>query len=124
VPLLGYALLIGTAAAVLWVWSPDGMPAALLGGGAALMALVAAAVAVGGRERGAPAVRPIPDYSFPVVAIAFALCTMLVGAYLGLYLILVGGGVMLLGVGGLLREARAERRALRRAQRERAGDAG
>jgi hypothetical protein len=116
VPLLGYALLIGIAAAVLWAWSPDRLPAALLGGGAALMALVAAAVALGGRDRSAPAVQPIPDYSFPVVAIAFALCTMLVGAYLGLYLILVGGGVMLLGLGGLLREARAEREAVRRAR--------
>ena len=112
-PLLGYALLIGAAAAVQWVWSPYRLPSALLGGAAVVMALVAAALAArGGGDREAGP-RPIPETSFAVVAIAFALCTMLVGAYLGLYLILVGGGVLLLGLGGLARERRAERRALR-----------
>jgi hypothetical protein len=112
VPLLGYAVLIGLGAAGLWVWSPDHLPAALLGGGAVVIAAIAAAVALrGGEEVG---VRPIPDLSFAVVAIAFGLCTMLVGAYLGLYLVLIGGGVLLAGLGGLARELRAERRALRR----------
>jgi hypothetical protein len=112
VPLLGYALLIGAAAAVQWVWSPYRLPAALLGGAAVLMALIAAAVALAAPP--APGPRPIPDYSFSVVAVAFALCTILVGAYLGLYLILLGGALLLLGIGGLIREARAERRALAR----------
>ncbi len=114
VPLLGYAALIGIGAAGLWVWSPDHLPAALLGGGAVVIAVIAGAVAVRAGEE--PVVRPIPDLSFAIVAIAFGLCTMLVGAYLGLYLVLIGGGVLLAGVGGLARELRAERRALRRAR--------
>ncbi len=119
VPLLGYAVLIGVGAAGLWVWSPDHLPAALLGGGAVLIGVIAAAVALrGGAE---PAVRPIPDLSFAMVAVAFGLCTMLVGAYLGLYLVLIGGGVLLAGLGGVGRELRAERRALRRV---REGDDG
>ncbi len=113
-PLLGYAVLIGIGAAGLWVWSPDHLPAALLGGGAVVIAAIAAAVALWGGEE--PVVRPIPDLSFSIVAIAFGLSTMLVGAYLGLYLVLIGGGVLLAGLGGLARELRAERRAARRAR--------
>jgi hypothetical protein len=129
VPLLGYALVIGTAATILAVWSSDPLPPALLGGSAALMAVIAAVVAVyarraAGLAEGPAVVRPVPDYSFPIVAVALALCTMLVGAYLGLYLILIGGGILVLGLGGLAREARAERRALRRARATAGATAG
>jgi hypothetical protein len=122
VPLACYALLIGIAAAVLWVWSPYALPSALLTGGAAAIAVIALAVAVRDRRVGAKAPgpgaaeRPVPDYSVSILALAYALPTMLVGAYLGLYLILIGGGVLLLGLGGLIREWRAERRAVRRAE--------
>jgi hypothetical protein len=120
VPLACYAALIGITAAVLWVWSPYALPAALLTGGAAAIAVIALAVAV--RDRRAEAApelaateRPVPDYSVSMLALAYALPTMLVGVYLGLYLILIGGGVLLLGLGGLIREWRAERSAVRRA---------
>jgi hypothetical protein len=125
VPLLGYAVLIGIAAAGAAVWSPDPLPAVLLGGGAAVIALIAAVVGLRGPDDATPG-PPIladPDLSLSVVAIAFGLCTLLVGAYLGLYLILIGGAVLLAGLGGLVRELRAERRALRRA-RDGGGDAG
>jgi hypothetical protein len=121
VPLACYGLLIGIAAAVLWVWSPYALPSALLTGGAAAIAVISLAVAVRDRRAGAKAPgpgaaeRPVPDYSVSILALAYALPTMLVGAYLGLYLILIGGGVLLLGLGGLIREWRAERRAVRRA---------
>ena len=120
VPLSCYALLLGITSAVLWAWSPYTLPAALLTGGAVAIALIALAVAVHDRraEARAPgpgaAERPVPDYSVSILALAYALPTMLVGAYLGLYLILIGGGVQLLGLGGLIREGRAERRAVRR----------
>jgi hypothetical protein len=121
-PLLGYAILLGVLAAVLALWSPDRLPAALLGGGAVVIALIAGAVAAAGRRRSAPAVQADPDLSFAVVAVAFGLCTLVVGAYLGLYLILIGAGLLLAGGGGLVRERRVERRALRRARQ--GGDAG
>lgn len=122
VPLACYAALIGITAAVLWVWSPYALPSALLTGGAVAIALIALAVAVRDRraEGRAPgpeaAERPVPDYSVSILALAYALPTMLVGAYLGLYLILIGGGVLLLGLGGLIREWRAEMRAVHRAE--------
>jgi hypothetical protein len=122
VALACYAVLLGITAAVLWVWSPYTLPSALLTGGAVTIAVIALAVAVRDRraEARAPrpeaAERPVPDYSVSILALAYALPTMLVGAYLGLYLILIGGGVLLLGLGGLIREWRAERRAVRRAE--------
>ena len=121
VPLACYAVLLGITAAVLWVWSPYTLPAALLTGGVVAIALIALAVGVHDRRAEArahgpeEAERPVPDYSVSILALAYALPTMLVGAYLGLYLILIGGGVLLLGLGGLIREWRAERRAVRRA---------
>ena len=120
-PLACYAALIGITAAVLWVWSPYALPSALLTGGAVAIAVIALAVAVRDRaEARAPAIeaaeRPVPDYSVSILALAYALPTMLVGAYLGLYLILIGGGVLLLGLGGLIREWRAERSTVRLAK--------
>jgi len=121
-PLACYAALLGITAAVLWVWSPYALPAALLTGGAVAIGVIALAVAVRDRraEARAPgreaAERPVPDYSVSILALAYALPTMLVGAYLGLYLILIGGGVLLLGLGGLIREWRAERSAVHRVE--------
>jgi hypothetical protein len=120
-PLACYAALLGITAAVLWVWSPYALPSALLTGGAVAIAVIALAVAVRDRaEARAPAIeaaeRPVPDYSVSILALAYALPTMLVGAYLGLYLILIGGGVLLLGLGGLIREWRAERSAVHRVE--------
>jgi hypothetical protein len=120
-PLACYAALLGITAAVLWVWSPYALPSALLTGGAVTIAVIALAVAVRDRaEARAPAIeaaeRPVPDYSVSILALAYALPTMLVGAYLGLYLILIGGGVLLLGLGGLIREWRAERSAVHRVE--------
>jgi hypothetical protein len=121
VPLACYAALLGITAAVLWVWSPYALPSALLTGGAVAIAVIALAVAVRDRaEARAPgpeaAERPVPDYSVSILALAYALPTMLVGVYLGLYLILIGGGVLLLGLGGLIREWRAERSAVHRVE--------
>jgi hypothetical protein len=122
VPLACYALLIGITSAVQWAWSPYKLPPALLTGAAVAIAVMAAVVAVSDRRRDASVERPddvqwpVPDYSFSILAFAYAVPTMLIGAYLGLYLILIGGGVLLLGIGGLLREWRAERRALQRAK--------
>ncbi len=121
IPLLGYALIMALDTAVLWAWGPGWLPVVLIGGATALTGLIGAALLAARRPASPPAVEPIPDYSFSMVAVAFALCTMLVGAYLGLYLILVGAGVLVLGLGGLVREARAERRALRRAAAAAAG---
>jgi hypothetical protein len=120
VPLAIYACLIGITSAVLWAWTSDTLAPALLSGGAVAFALTAAVVAIRGRrldERGEvpeARVRPIPDLSFATVALGLGIINVVVGLYLGLYLILIGAGILGFGVAGLIREAVAERRAFRR----------
>lgn len=113
VPLALYALLIGITSAVLWIWSPYTLPPALLSGGAVLMLVIAIVVAVRERrEKPKDAVeRAVPDLSFATVGVALGIINILVGLYLGLYLILIGAGILAFGLGGWIREARAERRA-------------
>jgi hypothetical protein len=43
--------------------------------------------------------------------VALGIINILVGLYLGLYLILIGAGILAFGLGGWIREARAQRRA-------------
>jgi hypothetical protein len=69
------------------------------------------------RTRGAP--RLVFDDSVASATIACGLALALLGAGFGLWLILIGAGVIALGLGGLVREARARRRV-----RRRLGDAG
>jgi hypothetical protein len=115
VPLAIYALLIGITSAVLWVWTPYTLPPALLSGGAVLFALVALVVALRGhRNEEKPGEdRPVPDLSFATVGIALGIINIVVGLYLGLYLILIGAAILGFGIGGTIREARAQRRARR-----------
>jgi hypothetical protein len=113
IPLAVYALLIGITSAVLWVWTPYTLPPALLSGGALLFAVLALVVALRGR-RETPAEeveRPVPDLSFATVGVALGIINIVVGLYLGLYLILIGAGILAFGLGGWIREARAQRRA-------------
>ena len=112
VPLAVYGVLIAITSAVLWVWTPYTLPPALLSGGALLFLVVAAIVALRGRERTPELAedRPVPDLSFATVGVALGIINVVVGLYLGLYLILIGAGILALGIGGLIREARAQRR--------------
>lgn len=113
IPLAVYALLIGITSAVLWVWTPYTLPPALLSGGALLFAVLALVVALRGRSetRADEAERTVPDLSFATVGVALGIINILVGLYLGLYLILIGAGILAFGLGGWIREARAQRRA-------------
>ena len=113
IPLAVYALLIGITSAVLWVWTPYTLPPALLSGGALLFAVLALVVALRGRSEthADEAERTVPDLSFATVGVALGIINILVGLYLGLYLILIGAGILAFGLGGWIREARAQRRA-------------
>jgi heme A synthase len=113
IPLAVYALLIGIMSAVLWVWTPYTLAPALLSGGALLFAVLALVVALRGRteEREDEIERTVPDLSFATVGVALGIINIVVGLYLGLYLILIGAGILAFGLGGWIREARAQRRA-------------
>jgi len=113
VPLAIYAVLIGITSALLWVWTPYVLPPALLSGGALLFAVLAVLVALRARSETPESSvdRTVPDLSFATVGVALGIINIVVGLYLGLYLILIGAGILAFGLGGWIREARAQRRA-------------
>jgi hypothetical protein len=81
----------------------------LLLGGAALGALALALLVGRGVER-PDAVRAVPDASMATVGVAFGLALLLGGAEVGVWLLAIGALVLALGIGGLVRERRAQRR--------------
>jgi hypothetical protein len=58
--------------------------------------------------------RLITDSSIATVTLVFGLAVTLLGAGFGLWLILIGAGILALGLGGVIREQRARSRTLRR----------
>ncbi|HEX3318960.1 MAG TPA: hypothetical protein VHR88_13135 [Solirubrobacteraceae bacterium] len=113
-PLAIYSALIGITATVLWIWSPSVLPPSLLTAGAVFFALLAVVVALRGRAqeaRAAGGARTVPDLSFATVGVALGVINIVVGLYLGLYLILIGALILAFGLGGWIREVRAQRRA-------------
>jgi hypothetical protein len=85
----------------------------LLGGAAAATALVSLGVWVGRRraEGEDPDVeRPVTEVSMASALLGAALALMLLGAQFGVWLVLIGAGLLLAGFGGVARELRAERR--------------
>jgi len=111
--LMAAIMLVG----LLFVGLDDPDSLALLGGTVAVMAAIAAVLALtgwGGALRGG--LRALPDISPPTALLGVAVVLAALGAELGLWLALIGGGLALLAIGGLAREARAQRRALARAR--------
>jgi hypothetical protein len=112
-----WAVLLGASAALLGgVFDSGAIAVGLLGTAAAATALLALIALVYGRtgeESGDVGARSLPDlsHSSALVGIGFAL--LLLGLELGLWLVLVASGLVALGVGGVLREARASRRTAR-----------
>lgn len=58
--------------------------------------------------------RLITDSSIATVTLVLGLAVTLLGAGFGLWLILIGAGILALGLGGVIREQRARSRTLRR----------
>lgn len=57
--------------------------------------------------------RPLPDLSVATVVLAIGVAVAIVGIEFGPWCIFIGAGTIAVGVGGLVREFRAERRAVR-----------
>jgi hypothetical protein len=87
----------------------------MLGGAAAAALLTGAAIwRVGGRRSPPGASQLITSESAASAVLAVGLGILLVGASFGLFLLLIGAGVSVAGLGGLIREERARRRLTRR----------
>lgn len=120
-PILGWGIgmcLFGVVAVTIF-GSPGPQTPALLfgiGGFMVLLALVLAVTGLGGNV--AAPTTSIPDISPPTVAVALGFVLMALAAAFGLWLVWIGGGVVVVGLAGVIREARAQRRARRRVLEE------
>jgi hypothetical protein len=91
-------------------------PAALFGGAAATMVVLGLYLRLAGLGR-APEHEAVADLSPATVWLAISVVLLVAGAELGLWLVLIAAGAVAVGVGGLVRELSAQRRAEREAGR-------
>lgn len=103
--------LLAVWAAVLAVWYPDSRAWLLLFGAAAVMAAFAVAVQLA--PQAAAGRRTVPLLSPPAAVLAWAVAIAVTGFAFGLWLLLIGLGLVALAAGGLVREWRAERQEAR-----------
>jgi hypothetical protein len=109
VPFFAWAALLTVLAVVLWAWTSDDLPPAVFGAAAAIV-WVAGLVALFVRRR-RPGARPAPDLSLASAFVAFAVAALVLGALVGRWLVYLGAGLLLIGLVGVARELRAQRRA-------------
>jgi hypothetical protein len=84
---------------------------ALLGGVALVMVLLGLALRLFRLGVSAPdGERPVPDLSPATAWLGISLVLLAAGAELGLWLVIIATGMTAVGIGGLVRELRAERR--------------
>ncbi len=110
-PVLAWAAMLGVAAAGLAVWERHRWEALPLAAAAAAAAVLGA-VLLAWRRRTAER-RLISDSSAASAVCAAGIALVLLGPAAGVWLSMIGGGLLLLGLGGILRETRAMRRARR-----------
>jgi hypothetical protein len=108
VPMFAWAAFLTVLAVVLWFWTSDALPPAVFTGSAAI-AWAAGFVALATR-RPLRRVRAAPDLSVASALVAFAVAMLVLGALLGRWLVYLGAGTLLVGLGGVARELRAQRR--------------
>jgi hypothetical protein len=99
--LLAWALLLAVHTTVLVALGGDTLEIALLGGAAAGVAVLALIVAA---RRRAEAPRVLSDVSLPTALAAIAVAGLVVGSELGRWLLLISGGLLIVALGGLVRE--------------------
>ena len=120
IPLLAWALLLLVLFAGNWIYQGDPVQTAQSAAAVGVIALWGlAGIALSGREavrRGPPRpereARGVPDISFGAAGAGFALATLVFGLVWGHFLVYFGAGLLVLSLGRLALELRAERRTL------------
>jgi predicted tellurium resistance membrane protein TerC len=116
-PIVFWGLLLTILGAVAVIAFADGLNVevpTLLGGCAAAMFLAGGFIAAVGFDRQRVARHASPDTSPATVWLAVAVAMTALGAELGWWLALIGAGMAGVGLAGVYRELRAERRAISR----------
>jgi hypothetical protein len=106
----GVFLAVLTAVGVVFFGTSASTPA-LLGGAAAFVLVLALGLAVSRRSSQIEGGGTDPDASPATVWLALSLALAAVGAALGPWLVFIGGGMSVVGVGAVARELRAQRAA-------------
>jgi hypothetical protein len=107
---LAWAALIAVQAAILFAF-PAGLLVHLLNAGMVVTMLLLG-LALLGRRRGSDetgSLHLVPDGSAATVLLAAGVTALVLGAALGPWLLLIGAGCVMLGLGGVVREIRAAR---------------
>ncbi len=123
VVLLGWGALLGLATAVQTPYHPTTIEFTLLGAASAatlLAGLVIWRLDARSRREQAGDWRAVTEESFATLATVAGFALVLLGGGFGLWLTLIGAGVLALGLGGLLRERRGRMRATSTARARRA----
>jgi len=108
--LVGVGFVLAVVAVIGWVWSESVLPPAVYTGQAVACFLLGIFL---GRREIVERARALPDLSYSTIAVGLGAAAMLNGVAFGLWLVLIGAGIVSLGLGGLAREHLAARRAAR-----------
>jgi hypothetical protein len=114
--LWGVFLSVLTGVGVIFFGTSISTPA-LLGGAAAFALVLALALAVTRRSVQVEGGGADPESSPATVWLALSVALMMAGVALGPWLVFIGAGMTLVGIGGVVRELRAQRAAGREMQR-------
>lgn len=114
--LWGVFLSVLTGVGVIFFGTSVSTPA-LLGGAGAFALVLALGLAVTRRSVQVEGGGTDPEGSPATVWLALSLGLMMAGVALGPWLVFIGGGMTLIGIGGVVRELRAQRAAGREARR-------
>jgi hypothetical protein len=107
--LTGWGLLLVALAAVEVIFGPNGAELALLGGAGVGVATVGLLMLIGERRAGRAEDEALPEGSLPTVVAAFGLAILVLGWKVGPWMTGVGAGLLVAGLGGVVRELRAQR---------------
>lgn len=107
VPVLIWGALLAVLAAIQAAFTVRDLQISVALGIAAGVLIIGALVGVKKIPTGA---RLLPESSYATLAVAAGIVMVALGVIFGLWLILIGSGVLAFGLGGLVREALAARR--------------